>query len=112
MVKSKLNLIIILLFIFFCIKNVLANPNNDQWQDTDKSYKDLINDGFKVKAYDMSTIETESGLKLLLFVTVLQKDKEVYECQEYQTIDQTLETLDLSLVCRELVQPYQHGLGT
>ena len=49
---------------------------------------------------------------LLLFVTVLQKDKELYECQEYQTIDQNLETLDMSLVCKQLVQPYERGVGT
>ena len=49
---------------------------------------------------------------LILFVTVLQKDKDLYECQEYQTMDQSLETLDMSLICKQLVQPYQRGVGT
>ena len=48
----------------------------------------------------------------MLFVTVLQKNDDVYECQEYQTIDKFLETLELSLVCRQLVKPYQTGVGT
>jgi len=42
----------------------------------------------------------------------LQNDSEVYECQEYQTLDETMETLDMSLVCRQLVQPYERGVGT
>ena len=50
-------------------------PNTDQWMETDKSYKDLINEGFEVKSYAMNTIETENGLYILLFVTVLQKKK-------------------------------------
>ena len=98
-------------FSLFFIKISIASPSDDQWQDSSKSYKDLIEEGFEVKAYSISTIETNTGLKLLLFVTVLQKDKEVYECQEYQTLDDTMETLDMSLVCRQLVQPYQHGVG-
>ncbi len=69
-------------------------------------------EGFEVKAYDVSTIETKNGFFLLLFITVLQKNKQVYECQEYQTLDDLLETLDLSMYCRELVQPYEKGLGT
>ena len=77
-----------------------------------KTYKDLINEGFEVKSYSISDIQTSNGLMLLLFVTVLQKDKELYECQEYQTIDQNLETLDMSLVCKQLVQPYERGVGT
>ena len=54
----------------------------------------------------------ENGFLLMFFVTVLQKDKKVYECQEYQTLDINLQTLDMSVVCRELVQPYTKGLGT
>tara|TARA_B100000700_G_C14461363_1_gene586241 strand:+ start:164 stop:502 length:339 start_codon:yes stop_codon:yes gene_type:complete len=112
MVKVKLNLFYIF-FSFFLMNNLLfANPNSDQWQDTDKTYKDLIQDGFEVKAYDMNTIESKNGLIIIMFVTVLQKNKTVYECQEYQTLDSNMETYDLSFVCRELVQPYEYGLGT
>ena len=91
---------------------VNANPNTDQWIETDKTYKDLINEGFEVKSYAMNNIETANGLYILLFVTVLQKENEIYECQEYQTIDKTIETLDMTLICKELVQPYERGLGT
>ena len=98
--------------LWFFINISIASPYDDQWQDSSKSYKDLIQEGFEVKAYSISNIETNTGLKLLLFVTVLQKYKEVYECQEYQTLDDTMETLDMSIVCRQLVQPYQRGVGT
>ena len=115
MVKKKLiiifNILIIILFIIIN-KSVFSNPNNDQWQDSSKSYKDLIEEGFEVRGYSINNIETFKGLKVLLFVTVLQKNKEVYECQEYQTLDETMETLDMSLVCRQLVQPFKRGLGT
>ena len=50
-----------------------------------------------------------------IFFYLLQfckKNKELYECQEYQTIDKKIETLDMTLVCKELVQPYERGLGT
>jgi len=110
MVKRKLKYLITILF--FISSFAFANPNVDQWMESDKSYKDLINEGFEVKSYDMNTIETANGLYILLFVTVLQKEKELYECQEYQTIDKTIETLDMTLVCKELVQPYERGLGT
>ena len=43
---------------------------------------------------------------------MLQKDLNIYECQEYQTLDESMETIDMSFVCRELVQPYTQGLGT
>ena len=115
MVKNQLIFfmkVISFVVILFFIKISNASPYDDQWQDSSKSYKDLIEEGFEVKAYNMSTIETNTGLKLLLFVTVLQKDREVYECQEYQTLDDTMETLDMTLVCRQLVQPYQRGVGT
>ena len=49
---------------------------------------------------------------MLFFVTVLQKEKEVYECQEYQTIDEKLQTLSLSFVCRKITQPYKIGIDT
>ena len=110
MVKGKLKYLIIILF--FISSFAKANPNTDQWMESDKSYKDLINEGFEVKSYAMNTIETANGFYILLFVTVLQKEKEIYECQEYQTIDKTIETLNMQLICKELVQPYKKGLGT
>ena len=103
---------IIFIFSILFISNLHAESDIDQWQDSDKTYKDLIEEGFELKAYDTSTLKIASGLILMFFVTVLQKDKEVYECQEYQTLDDTMETLDMSIVCRQLVQPYQHGVGT
>ena len=111
MVKRKLiNFIfVVLLSISF---SSYANPNTDQWLDSEKTYKDLVNEGYAVKSYSINDIQTSNGLTLLLFVTVLQKKDDVYECQEYQTIDQNLETLDLTLICKQLVQPYQRGLGT
>ena len=112
MVKKKLKLFIAgIIFIFFTsVAN--SNPNADQWMESDKTYKDLINEGFEVKSYAINNIETANGLYILLFVTVLQRDNEIYECQEYQTIDKMIETLDMTLICKELVQPYERGLGT
>ena len=111
MVRKKL--IKFFFAIFFLLSfNVSANPNLDQWLDSDKTYKDLINEGYVVKSYSISDIKTANGLMLLLFVTVLQKDNDIYECQEYQTMDQNLETLDMTLICKNLVQPYQRGLDT
>ena len=103
-----------LFFIFLLFVNFVVNaePDIDQWKDSEKTYKDLVDDGFEVKAYDTSTLKTKSGLILMFFVTVLQKDKEVYECQEYQTVDENLQTLDLSFVCRKITQPYKLGIGT
>ena len=103
-----------LFFIFLLFVNsvLYAEPDIDQWEDSEKTYKDLIDEGFEVKAYDTSTLKTESGLILMFFVTVLQKNKEVYECQEYQTVDESLQTLDLSFVCRKITQPYKIGIGT
>ena len=105
----KLLFFIFLLFVNFFL---YAEPDIDQWEDSEKTYKDLIDDGFEVKAYDTSTLKTDRGLILMFFVTVLQKDKEVYECQEYQTVDENLQTLDLSFVCRKITQPYKIGIGT
>ena len=111
MVKRKLiKFITILIFIFS--NSILANPNLDQWLDSEKTYKDLINEGYQVKSYSVNDINTVNGLILILFVTVLQKDNELYECQEHQTMDQNLETLDMTLICKQLVQPYQRGVGT
>ena len=103
-----------LFFIFLLFVNsvLYAEPDIDQWEDSEKTYKDLIDEGFEVKAYDTSTLKTESGLILMFFVTVLQKNKEVYECQEYQTVDENLQTLDLSFVCRKITQLYKIGIGT
>ena len=112
MVKNTLKFYIFCFFITFSSNFLYANPNSDQWVDSDKSYKDLIEEGFKVKGYAMNTIETNNGLKLLLFVTVLQNEKELYECQEYQTLSDAMETLDMRIICRMLVQPYERGVGT
>ncbi len=103
-----------LFFIFLLFVNTIlyAETDIDQWEDSEKTYKDLIDEGFEVKAYDTSTLKTESGLILMFFVTVLQKNKEVYECQEYQTVDEKLQTLDLSFICRKITQPYKIGIGT
>ena len=103
-----------LFFIFLLLFNsvLYAEPDIDQWEDSEKTYKDLIDEGFEVKAYDTSALKTESGLILMFFVTVLQKNKEVYECQEYQTVDENLQTLDLSFICRKITQPYKIGIGT
>ena len=111
MVKRKLKYF--LPVILFLLTNIVfANPNLDQWLDTEKTYKDLINDGYEVKSYSISEIQTDNGLMLLLFVTVLQKNNDLFECQEYQTMDQNLETLDMTLVCKQLVQPYERGTET
>ncbi len=103
-----------LFFIFLLFVNsvLYAESDIDQWEESAKTYKDLIDEGFEVKAYDTSTLKTESGLILMFFVTVLQKNREVYECQEYQTVDENLQTLDLSFICRKITQPYKIGIGT
>ena len=103
--------IFIIILIFICTKTFAENII-DQWKDSDLTYKDLIESGFEVKAYSTSSIIAEGGITIMFFVTVLQKDKEVYECQEYQTLDINMETLNLSLVCRELIQPFKEGLDT
>ena len=104
-------ILLLFLFIFFNIA-LKAETDIDQWQDTDKTYKDLVNEGFEVKAYDTNTLKMDNGIILMFFVTVLQKGKEVYECREYQTLDESLQTLNLSFVCRKIVQPYNLGIGT
>jgi hypothetical protein len=112
MVKTKLKLLLSVVIVMAFSSVLNANPNTDQWLESEKTYKDLINEGFEVKSYAINDIETANGLYVLLFVTVLQKDNELYECQEYQTIDKMIETLDMTLICKELVQPYERGLGT
>ena len=111
MAKKKLIVFLISTIISFCNLS-FANPNIDQWLESEKSYKDLINEGFEVKSYAISDIEVGNGLTIILFVTVLQKEQDIYECQEYQTIDETVETLDMNLICKQLVQPYERGVGT
>ena len=77
MVKIKLTIFLFSTFLLF--SNILsANPNIDQWLESEKSYKDLINEGFEVKSYAISDIEVGDGLTIILFVTVLQKDQELY----------------------------------
>ena len=91
----------------------LSNPNIATDEEGHKGTWTMIYDeGFEVKSYAINNIETANGFNILLFVTVLQKENEIYECQEYQTIDKTIETLDMQLICKELVQPYERGLGT
>ena len=107
-----MNKFVLIIFLIFFSTNILADNNTDQWNNSKKTYKDLIDEGYEVKAYDTNTIKAEGGITILLFITVLQKEKEVYECQEYQTLDSSMKTLDMSLVCRELSQPYQRGIGT
>ena len=107
-----MNKIIILLTIFIFAGLAQAQSYTDQWSISEKTYKDLIEEAFEVKSYDTTTINLERGLIILFFVTVLQKDKEVFECQEYQTLDSEMQTLDMSLVCKELTQPYKQGVGT
>ena len=112
MAKTKLKLFLFVVIVMAFSSVLSANPNADQWLESEKTYKDLINEGFEVKSYAINDIETANGLYVLLFVTVLQKDNELYECQEYQTIDKMIETLDMTLICKELVQPYERGLDT
>ena len=106
MIKIKL-----VIFLVIFSTQLFADSKFDQWSDSKKTYKDLIDEGFEIKAYDTNTINADGDLIILLFITVLQKEKEVYECQEYQTLNKDMKTLDMSLVCRKLTQPHQRGLG-
>ena len=76
MAKRKLTIFLFSVFLFFSNFST-ANPNIDQWLESEKSYKDLINEGFEVKSYAISDIEVVNELTIILFVTVLQKDNEV-----------------------------------
>ena len=98
--------------LFFLFLSIQVKAESDQWKDSEKTYYDLIEEGFEVKAYDVSKIETADNYIFMLFVTVLQKNRLVYECHEYQTLDRNLLTLDIDFICRELSQPYKKGLGT
>ena len=110
MVKTTL-IYFVFVILMIISKFSFADPNIDQWLETEKTYKDLVNEGYEVKSYSISNIQLDNGM-LILFVTVLQKDEELFECQEYQTMDQNLDTLDMNLICKQLVQPYQRGIGT
>ena len=55
-------ILFLLLFIFFP-KFGLSESNIDQWKDLDKTYKDIINEGFEVKAYDITSIKIEGGFQ-------------------------------------------------
>ena len=105
------NVFIFLLYLFLALP-INSEPNLDQWKDTEKTYYDLIQEGFEVKAYDISNININNGNIFMFFVTILQKNNLVFECQEYQTLDSNMQTLDMTFVCRQLVQPFQKGLGT
>ena len=76
MAKRKLTIFLFSVFLFFSNLST-ANPNIDQWLESEKSYKDLINEGFEVKSYAISDIEVGNDLTIILFVTVLQKDNEL-----------------------------------
>ena len=105
--------ILIQFLLFFVLSlPVFAEIEIDQWKDSDKTYYDLIQEGFEVKAYNISNIKTKKDYIFMFFVTVLQKNTQVYECQEYQTLDINMQTLDMNFVCRKLVQPYKRGIGT
>ena len=109
MVKTTL-IYFVFAILMIISKFSFADPNIDQWLETEKTYKDLVNEGYEVKSYSISNIQLDNGM-LILFVTVLQKDEDLFECQEYQTMDQNLDTLDMNLICKQLVQPYQRGIG-
>jgi len=99
-----------MLFIILLSGFAYAESDIDQWKESKKTYRDLIDEGFEVKAYDTNTIKLDGNLIMLLFVTVLQKEKEVFECQEYQTLDNNLQTLQMSFVCKKIVQPFKIGI--
>ena len=72
MAKSKLT--IFLFSIFLCFSNLsIANPNIDQWLESEKSYKDLINEGFEVKSYAISDIEVGNDLTIILLLQFFKK---------------------------------------
>lgn len=107
-----IKLLFCILVYFFLSFKVFAESDIDQWEDSVKTYYDLIQEGFEVKGYDINSIKTNEGYLFMFFVSVLQKENHIYECQEYQTLDENMQTLDLNFVCRKLVQPYKRGVGT
>tara|TARA_Y100000590_G_scaffold455400_1_gene603980 strand:- start:4 stop:336 length:333 start_codon:yes stop_codon:yes gene_type:complete len=99
-------------FLFTSFNSAIADSDNDQWIDKKQTYYELIQDGYEVKAYDITNFKDSMGNMYMFFVTVLQKSKTVIECQEYQVFDQDMNTISLTFVCRELVKPYRRGIGT
>ena len=63
MVRKKLIKLTVILTLIFS-SSILANPNLDQWLESEKTYKDLINDGYEVKSYSINDIEISNGLLL------------------------------------------------
>ena len=61
----------IVLFITLTSFSSNSEENIDQWEDSEKTYRDLIDDGFEVKAYDTNTIQTAAGLVIILFVNTV-----------------------------------------
>ena len=108
---KKLNFILFAIFILYS-NFAYADLDNDQWKDSESTYLDLIEEGYEIKAYDISNFKDSFGNMYMFFVTVLQKSDSFYECQEYQIFDENMSTIDLSFVCRKLVQPYKKGLDT
>ena len=104
---------LIFLFIFIFLSGfVYAEADTDQWKDSEKTYKDLINEGYEVKAYDTTTIKADSGLIILFFVTVLQRERKFLNVKNIKHLDSNMTTLNISMMCRNLTQPYQIGVGT
>ena len=63
MAKNKLTIFLFTVFLLFSNLSI-ANPNIDQWLESEKSYKDLINEGFEVKT-KMEKKEILNGLTLI-----------------------------------------------
>ena len=51
MVKRKLTLVLAVIVVMAFTSFANANPNTDQWLESEKTYKDLINEGFEIKSY-------------------------------------------------------------
>ena len=65
MAKRKLTIFLFSVFLFFSNLSI-ANPNIDQWLESEKSYKDLINEGFVVKSYSFDEVKTKMNKKEIL----------------------------------------------
>ena len=65
MAKRKLTIFLFSVFLFFSNLST-ANPNIDQWLESEKSYKDLINEGFEVKSYSFDEVKTKMNKKQIL----------------------------------------------
>ena len=74
--SSTLSIPEIFIIFLLCLMSfsfVKADPNLDQWLDTEKTYKDLINEGFEVKSYTFNNVETANELYILLFILPISK---------------------------------------